>query len=375
MADSFAKKNSPCLVCSDKSIGYNFGVLTCMACKAFFRRNAVKLGTHEYVCARDGDCQIDHIYRRICNCCRLAKCFRVGMKRELILSEAGKQARKERLEQNRREREKVTKSNKLDMSIAIRDKQLVQQPDLYLSDFDRTLLRNIFNTYQSTCIAGKKSQYPDFPLHIHTNLSTFLNEYSTAHRYLIKYIQFIPEFNNLLLDDKVYVIRNQFGIVNNINEGIIHPGISNKLTVSFINIFGTHLADRMLQSIRRINQFTFDPLILKILLIVIAFSSGNLRNQCDINPNRIYDNRSSLLSAQNVYVEVLWKYILSHSSNEYDAVKYFIELTAFLMHLLDVHLAVDGYINSLSDEIEQMEPLMKSMWPAAVSSNVTIDTV
>ena len=34
----------PCMVCDGKSIGLNFGVATCMACKAFFRRNAVKLG-------------------------------------------------------------------------------------------------------------------------------------------------------------------------------------------------------------------------------------------------------------------------------------------------------------------------------------------
>ena len=32
------------MVCGGKSIGLNFGVATCMACKAFFRRNAVKLG-------------------------------------------------------------------------------------------------------------------------------------------------------------------------------------------------------------------------------------------------------------------------------------------------------------------------------------------
>ncbi len=45
-----SSKNQPkkhhglCLVCGDISIGINFGVPTCMPCKAFFRRNAVRLG-------------------------------------------------------------------------------------------------------------------------------------------------------------------------------------------------------------------------------------------------------------------------------------------------------------------------------------------
>lgn len=31
-----------CRVCGDKALGYNFSVITCESCKAFFRRNAVK---------------------------------------------------------------------------------------------------------------------------------------------------------------------------------------------------------------------------------------------------------------------------------------------------------------------------------------------
>lgn len=33
-----------CLVCGDAAVGINFSVPTCAPCKAFFRRNAVKLG-------------------------------------------------------------------------------------------------------------------------------------------------------------------------------------------------------------------------------------------------------------------------------------------------------------------------------------------
>ncbi len=38
------RKLGPCLVCGHVAIGINFAVPTCAPCKAFFRRNAVKLG-------------------------------------------------------------------------------------------------------------------------------------------------------------------------------------------------------------------------------------------------------------------------------------------------------------------------------------------
>ncbi len=43
------RDDDKCLVCGGLSIGLNFGVQTCSPCKAFFRRNAVKLGVCYYI--------------------------------------------------------------------------------------------------------------------------------------------------------------------------------------------------------------------------------------------------------------------------------------------------------------------------------------
>ncbi|CAI2351547.1 unnamed protein product [Caenorhabditis sp. 36 PRJEB53466] len=66
-----------CTVCSDRANGYNFGVLTCESCKAFFRRNAAK--HHEIKCPFSDSCQITSASRKFCQACRLNKCFSVGM--------------------------------------------------------------------------------------------------------------------------------------------------------------------------------------------------------------------------------------------------------------------------------------------------------
>ncbi len=209
----------------------------------------------------------------------------------------------------------------------------------------------------------KYSSYSDFPSISHSSLHTYFNEYSNTHQSLIEYFKRLPEFNSLCMNDRICLTRNQFGVINNINEAIVHPGVSTNLIVSLSNIFGIYLADRLLQCIERIRIFTYDSILLKLLLIIVGLSSGNYRNRNDNDMDQICEDTLSIYYAQNIYVELLWKYILSRSSTELNAVKFFNKLIQFLLYLLNVHLLVDGYINNLSNEIEQMEPLMQSMWP------------
>ena len=124
-----SKEHGSCLVCGAEAIGINFAVPTCAPCKAFFRRNAVKLGvsrcllfigeffvqffqTVDFVCRGDGDCEVAHQSRRICNCCRLAKCFRVGMQKSMIRTPAEREARNDLVRQNRQKRAQLEQMQK-----------------------------------------------------------------------------------------------------------------------------------------------------------------------------------------------------------------------------------------------------------------------
>lgn len=90
-------KDKICLVCGDRALGYNFNAMSCESCKAFFRRNAFK----EIKGRCNGTCDVTVESRSYCKRCRLQKCFKVGMKRELILSEQQKQQRCHKIQENR----------------------------------------------------------------------------------------------------------------------------------------------------------------------------------------------------------------------------------------------------------------------------------
>ena len=69
-----------CRVCNDVSTGKHFGVLSCEACKSFFRRS-IRTAPN-YVCRANKCCEIEKKTRNKCQHCRLKKCFDVGMNRK-----------------------------------------------------------------------------------------------------------------------------------------------------------------------------------------------------------------------------------------------------------------------------------------------------
>ncbi|CAF2397531.1 unnamed protein product [Rotaria sp. Silwood2] len=239
----------------------------------------------------------------------------------------------------------------------------------YLSSSDQILLTNIFSTYEQIFGTTTKCQYQPFPAIEHKSVHTFFNEYEERHKILIEFFKHIPEFNNLFIDDKIRLIRNHFGGMVTINELILARSMNENLVSSLNNIFGLNISKIVIECSKRILTYTYDPILLKLVLIVRSLSSGINRYRKDTDMDRIFHNTLAVFAGQCIYVELLWRYILSKLPFEEDAVKFFNKLILDLLYLQHSCFIVERYMYNLGHEIEQMNPLMQSMWPKIENSD------
>ncbi|CAF1182699.1 unnamed protein product, partial [Adineta steineri] len=151
-----------CVICGSKSIGINFGVLTCAPCKAFFRRNARRKELLELPC-RHRDMSVKtmnnhemnertmrYLQIRRCSSCRLRRCFDLEMKEELVRTDEENERYRQLLDVNRRQRKLLTQQIREIKELSI-PQHMVDNIDLS-AEIDWRHLSNIVYAYESCCI-------------------------------------------------------------------------------------------------------------------------------------------------------------------------------------------------------------------------------
>ncbi len=86
-----ASRSQVCAICNISTNSYhlNYGVSSCLSCRAFFRRIVQQKMKTQMKCkgASENNCQITPENRKKCKKCRYEACIRAGMKADAVMSE------------------------------------------------------------------------------------------------------------------------------------------------------------------------------------------------------------------------------------------------------------------------------------------------
>ena len=157
------------------------------------------------------------------------------------------------------------------------------------------------------------------------------------------FVSSIPDFRVLTHAEQQSLIeRNLHGIFC-LGSGLVFrdSGMINS-PVCITSTLATYGMDTLMLARRLNSRLDFDPIFIKLMLIVLAFSSNCF--VVDVNKHMPRDSLRfgtfRLLGSQTIYVELLWKYIV-HRYGYYQAAIRFQRLIVLLLDRMKY--AVDLY--------------------------------
>jgi len=328
-----------CLVCGAPATGFNFSVITCMCCKAFFRRNAL-FGLEAYQCRYlTQNCSINMRTRRDCSYCRLNKCFQVGMKKELILTDDIKQLKREKLHANR------------EMTLKLINKTILLQNN------DSIYLKNISNAYENYCLLPIMThERHDYELSCHQPIKSrvkfqyYLESYQIHQTSLNTFFKYLPEFQQFSSDEQNELTTHNIRYLMRINSiETINDSFPIWGAVRFLFeiMYGKSFIKEVDDYLHQFKYNLNDSRCIQLLLIIILFSTSITYNG--------HLNTLILYKIQERYVRLLWLYLQEHYG-ELIAHQKFSLIIQFCLHLQLFH-----HIIELKREGPQWQELLMSL--------------
>lgn len=256
-----------CLVCGDVASGFHYGVSSCEACKAFFKRTIQ--GNIDYSCPASGDCEITKRRRKACQACRFQKCLFVGMLREGV-----------RLDRVRGGRQKykrspdtypyvqqifpIVKKQCVDNSYSISDNKTLQQLINIESHLDKLYAR------ADSSVKVDEAKF-----------LTILSDLADRELVItISWAKQVPGFSSLSLSDQMNLLQHSWLEINLLNlifrsspyQGILKIAEDFKLTAEQAEKFGCSkeldtLTRKMCKKFSSLNITREEYLLLKSIIL------------------------------------------------------------------------------------------------------------
>ncbi|XP_016087130.1 estrogen-related receptor gamma-like [Sinocyclocheilus grahami] len=181
-----------CLVCGDVGSGFHYGVASCEACKAFFKRTIQ--GNIEYSCSVSRDCEITKRRRKSCQACRFTKCLSVGMLREGV-----------RLDRVRGGRQKYKRRIDSDSSIYCSVQQPHRKHSPCSAQGENKVVALLLGAEPEKVCAMPDPALPDSDIKTLTTLCDLADRELVLN---ISWVKHIPGFSSLCLSDQMSLLQS-----------------------------------------------------------------------------------------------------------------------------------------------------------------------
>ncbi|CAF4473477.1 unnamed protein product [Rotaria sp. Silwood2] len=325
-----------CVVCGATAIGRNFDAYTCLSCKAFFRRNAYNEHIR-YTCRLLSTCEITIATRRHCSACRLNKCFRQGMKKELIRSLTAIGRATSGMIVSSHYHEQLSRLTTMNF--------LPSNNQSTLSFDDWNLITNIRNAYEDYCIEPFLASHETIPLIITTQpyrsrikIQRLIDIREKYLNVIVSFIKRILQYNKFLENNYQYIKDNIRTLLSLNTSELMKSNVLKYFPWEydrflFESIFTENLIQHLEKHILMYETFSpYDPLFIKLFLIILVLTCGisPVFKKIQYNSNDFNPCPKEIFLTQNYYLTLLWKYVI-YRLGYYDSIMYSVR---FIQHIL-----------------------------------------
>jgi len=205
------------------------------------------------------------------------------------------------------------------------------------------------------------------PINETLTLRKFMNASSNIFIGLISYLKTIPEFNSIPIDTKISLIKNNLKQVFREHSTYIiqhvTPDLVNDSPV-FLHVFPKDLYMDMRTTAIALLPFVYDPILIRLFIVILMLSTYmNIYSEDYLIENNDENVNRKILAAQNIYVELLWRYIISRCSNYQRSVQLLSSLIARILYSQTIQVKINQFIRThISDQNQQLQPIIRSLW-------------
>ncbi|CAF2059324.1 unnamed protein product [Rotaria magnacalcarata] len=289
---------SHCQVCEVNGAQYHYGGLCCVSCKMFFRRNA-KFDLDAHDCVFKGKCDITINSRRACRYCRLQKCLTIGMQRELLRA-----SHHRRVKSNEKPISSTTVISPLD---------LLNNDRSLLTEEQKSRVTNVIHTYDTKSpvshIRNLLSTQLKHPVKMRLKMAktNILEIIISMYQGILPFFETLPEFQTMHRCDQNELIERNLEYVGGFNAILVFRDaeVPRRVVDDAVNV-----------ALRTDTDVTLIKLLIPILLFSTSCfirASNSVHNKYqffETAMNSIFYNTKRLFHIQNIYIEIMFKYMI-----------------------------------------------------------------